>query len=99
MIEIQQHKQFINWFKSVKDIQAKAAIQTRIYRFSLGNLGDVKPVGEGVSEARIFVGKGYRVYFKQVNDVVIVLLCGGIKSNRKDQQSDIAQAKKLAKDI
>lgn len=98
-MEVKQLDVFKNWFKSVKDLRAKAAIQIRIDRFELGLPGDVKPVGEGVSEARIFIGKGYRLYFITRNDEVIILLCGGIKSSKKAQQADIEQAKSLAREI
>jgi putative addiction module killer protein len=72
-----------------------ARIQIRIRRLSLGNFGDVKPVDEGVSELRIDYGPGYRVYFMRTGSLLILLLVGGTKSS---QQSDIAKAKKLAKE-
>jgi len=84
---------FIKWMKKLKDRQAVKAIAMRMDRVILGNLGDIKPVGQGVSEMRIFVGKGYRVYFVIRNNEIVVLLCGGDKSS---QQEDIEQAKKLA---
>jgi len=99
MIEILQHKQFSKWLKAVKDQQAKAAIQMRINRFKLGLFGDVEPVGKGVSEARIFIGKGYRLYFINKNGDIVILLCGGIKSNKKAQQEDIKKAIELASNI
>jgi putative addiction module killer protein len=64
-------------------------------RFELGNLGDVKAVGEGVSEARIDYGPGYRLYFVKRGAVLIVMLCGG---DKRTQDADIKQAKKLAKE-
>ena len=79
---------------SLKDANAKARINVRIRRMETGALGDVKPVGEGVSEARIHYGAGYRLYFCQRGDVVIVLLCGGDKSS---QSKDIEIAKELKK--
>jgi putative addiction module killer protein len=63
MIEIRQTEGYFQWFKSLNDRQARGRIDARIRRLSLGNLGDVKPVGEGVSELRIDYGPGYRVYF------------------------------------
>ena len=93
MIEIRQTDEFSDWLHSLKDIQAKARIVSRVRRFSLGNLGDVKPVGQGVSEARLDYGPGYRLYFVQRGAVVILLLCGGTK---KGQQADIEKAKALA---
>jgi putative addiction module killer protein len=71
-------------------------IVTRIRRMEIGNLGDVTPVGEGVSEARIAYGPGYRLYFIQQGQEIIILLCGGDKST---QSRDIASAKKMAKEI
>lgn len=79
--------------KKLKDRQVVKAIAIRMDRAILGNLGDIKPVGQGVSEMRIFVGKGYRVYFVIRNNKMVVLLCGGDKSS---QQADIKQAKELA---
>jgi len=79
----------------MRDHRALAQIQIRIRRLSLGNFGDVKPVGEGVSELRIDYGPGYRVYLQQKGEVLVLLLAGGTKST---QQADIAKAKKLAKE-
>ena len=84
---------FIKWMQKLKDRQAVKAIAIRMDRAMLGNLGDIKPVGQGVSEMRIFVGKGYRVYFVTRNNKLVILLCGGDKSS---QQADIKQAKELA---
>ena len=83
-------------FVSLKDRKAKARIQVRIDRVEMGNFGDVSPVGEGVSELRIFYGPGYRVYFVKQNAVVVILLSGGDKST---QPSDIAKAKDIAKQL
>lgn len=96
MINIRQTNEFTKWVKKLKDRAAKARIDTRIRRIKLGNFGDVKPVGEGVSEARIPYGPGYRLYFIQQGDTVVVLLCGGDKST---QSVDIAKAKKLRKEL
>jgi putative addiction module killer protein len=85
---------FIDWLTSLKDRRAAARIAARILRLENGNLGDVKPVGEGVSELRINYGPGYRIYFTQAGRTVILLLCGGDKST---QARDITTAKKLAK--
>jgi putative addiction module killer protein len=95
MIEVRKTDVFTRWFENLKDRRAKARIQARIDRMEMGNFGDVGPVGEGVSELRIFHGPGYRVYFIQTT-FVVVLLCGGDKDS---QQSDIAKAKDLAKQL
>ena len=96
MVEIRQTEIFDNWFKSLKDRKAKARVQARIDRLELGNFGDVAPVGEGVSEPRIHYGPGYRVYFAQRGQVIVVLLAGGDKST---QDFDIKKAKELAKQL
>jgi putative addiction module killer protein len=93
MIETIKTTHFERWLQSLRDVRAKARINTRIRRLSLGNAGDVKPVGNGVSELRIDYGGGYRVYYVQKGTVIIVLLCGGDKSS---QHSDIEKAKSLA---
>lgn len=73
MIEMRKTDRFDKWLRSLKDHRAKAGIEVRIRRLSLGNPGDVKPVGEGVSELRIDEGKGYRVYYIARGDVLIIL--------------------------
>ena len=96
MIEIRKTDLFDKWMKNLKDRRAKARIEVRIRRLSLGNPGDVKPVGEGGSELCIREGKGYRVYFVSRGEVLIILLCGGDKSS---QQADIKFARALAKEL
>jgi putative addiction module killer protein len=95
MIEVRQTGLFANWLRKLRDEQARARVQIRIRRLSLGNFGDVKPVGEGVGELRIDYGPGYRVYFSQTGNLLILLLVGGTK---KTQDADIAKAKQLAKE-
>ena len=90
---------FSKWLSKLKDRQAVKAIALRIARAEMGNLGDTQPVGEGVSEMRIFVGKGYRIYFAIRQERVIVLINGGIKSNKKQQQADIALAQKMLREL
>ena len=96
MIEIRKTEAFTKWFDNLKDRRAKARVQARIDRMELGNFGDVAPVGEGVSELRIFYGPGYRVYFVQRGSAVVILLSGGDKST---QNPDIVKAKELAKQL
>ena len=96
MIEIRQTEAFASWFRDLRDRRARARVQVRIDRLSLGNPGDAKPVGEGVSELRIDYGPGYPVYFVQRGATLIVLLAGGDKST---QARDIAAALKLARSL
>jgi putative addiction module killer protein len=93
MIELIKSDIFDRWLSTLRDTQARARIETRIRRLSIGNPGDVKPVGEGVSEMRIDYGPGYRVYFMRRGPVVVVLLCGG---NKSSQNHDIDLAKTIA---
>ena len=82
MIEIVQTKEYSNWFAKLKDKSARARIDIRIRRVSLGNFGDVQPVGSGISELRIPYGPGYRVYFTQEGEKLVILLIGGDKSTQ-----------------
>jgi putative addiction module killer protein len=95
VIEIRQTETFSVWLRGLRDAQTRARIAARVRRLAFGNPGDVKPVGEGVSELRIHYGPGYRVYYIQRGAVLIVLLCGGDKST---QDKDIETAKRLAKE-
>lgn len=95
MIEIIISIPFEDWLLRLRDRQARQRIQMRIDRMSDGNLGDVKPVGEGISEARIHYGPGYRLYFTRQGQTIILLLLGGDKST---QDSDIARAYRIAKE-
>lgn len=96
MIEIRKTELFASWLDNLRDIQAKARVLVRIERLASGNAGDVKPVGEGVSEMRINYGPGYRVYFIQRGSELIVLLAGGDKSS---QSRDIKTAIRLAQNL
>ena len=96
MIEIRKTNHFAKWIDSLQDIRARARIQARIERLAMGNLGDVKPVGEGISEMRIDYGPGYRVYFIQHKQSVTILLAGGDKST---QARDIKTALHLAQNL
>lgn len=96
MFTIRRTRDYADWIKKLKDFRAQARIADRIDRLAAGNPGDVKPVGDGVSELRINYGPGYRVYFIRDGSVVYVLLCGGDKSI---QDKDIRLAKKLAQQL
>lgn len=95
-IEVRQTELYAKWFKSLKDRNAKLRIDVRIRRLSLGNPGDVKPVGGGISELRIDYGPGYRVYFTQYEKELILLLVGGDKTS---QSKDIEKSKEIAKEL
>lgn len=96
MLEIRQTAAYSAWFESLRDRAAKARIDIRIRRLSLGNFGDVKPIGEGVSELRVHFGPGYRLYFTQRGKEIVILLVGGDKSS---QDHDIKLAKTLANEL
>lgn len=94
MIEIRQTEVYARWIEKLRDRQAKARIAIRIRRLSLGNPGNVRPVGGGVSELRIDYGPGYRVYFLKQGEALVILLAGGDKSS---QPGDISKARELAR--
>jgi putative addiction module killer protein len=96
MIEIRKTDVFAKWLDELKDFQGRIRILVRIERLAAGNPGDVKPIGEGVSELRINYGPGYRVYYKKIGQKVIILLAGGDKDS---QQKDINTAIRLAKNL
>lgn len=93
VIEVVQTDEFETWLKKLKDVRGKARILRRLDRLAQGNPGDVRPIGKGLSELRLDVGPGYRVYYAQDGDALILLLCGGDKST---QQKDIELAHELA---
>jgi len=93
--QIIQTPEFSKWLNKLKDRQSKERIIVRLLRIKVGNFGDVKPVGDGVSEARIDSGAGYRLYFIRRGDMVVIMLGGGDKSS---QDRDIKNAKELAKE-
>lgn len=95
VIEVRQTPAFAQWLDSLRDRAAVARINIRLRRLSLGNPGDVRPVGAGVSELRIDYGPGYRIYFIHRGPETVVLLCGGDKST---QDRDIGRAKELAEE-
>jgi putative addiction module killer protein len=96
MMEIRKTETFAKWLDGIQDIRARARILVRIERLSAGNPGNVKPVGEGVSELRIDYGPGYRVYYKEQGREVIILLAGGDKHS---QAKDIKTALRLVRNL
>jgi putative addiction module killer protein len=96
VIEVRQTAEFAKWIARLRDIRGRAKIAARIDRLSMRHPGDLRPVGEGISELRIHDGPGYRVYYVQRGTVLIVLLCGGDKSS---QSRDIATAKRLVAEL
>ena len=96
MLAIRQTSTYADWFSNLRDRAAKTRIDIRIRRLSLGNPGDVQPVGEGVSELRVDYGPGYRVYFIKRANLYVVLLAGGDKSS---QANDVIKAKALAREL
>lgn len=96
MFEVRQTARFVEWFAGLGDEKARARILVRIRRLSLGNPGNVRPVGGGVSELRVNYGPGYRVYFVARSSAVVILLAGG---DKRTQGRDIELAKALAKEV
>ena len=96
MIEIRETITFSRWLESLRDKHARTRIQARILRLKAGNPGDVKSVGEGVSEMRIDHGPGYRVYFVGQGSQLIILLAGGAKNT---QTRDIKTALEMAHNL
>ena len=96
MIDIRKTEVFAKWIDGLCDIRARARIMVRVERLAAGNPGDVKPVGEGVSELRINYGPGYRVYYKKHGREMVVLLAGGDKHS---QVNDIKTALSLARNL
>ena len=96
MVEIRKTDVFARWIDGLSDLRARARVLARIERLAMGNPGDAKPVGEGVSEMRIDYGPGYRVYFKRRGRTLVILLAGGDKST---QARDIRTAMRLARGL
>jgi len=93
MYKLLQTDTYRNWENALHDKRAKQIIVARLFRIANGLFGDVQPVGEGINEIRIHYGPGYRIYFQQRKDILIILLCGGDKST---QREDIKRAKEIA---
>jgi putative addiction module killer protein len=96
VLEIRKTETFAHWLDGLRDIRARARIQVRIERLATGNAGDVRPMGEGVSEMRIDYGPGYRVYFTKRGREMVVLLAGG---DKRTQTTDIKTALRLAHNL
>ena len=96
MIEIRKTTVFAKWIDSLRDIRARARILARIERLATGHTGDVKSIGEGVTEMRIDSGPGYRVYFKRRGKALVILLAGG---DKRSQRRDISTALRLARNL
>jgi len=96
MIEVRKTEIFANWLDNLRDIRVRARVLVRIERLAAGLAGDVRPVGEGISELRVDYGPGYRVYFKRTGRELVVLLVGG---DKRTQSQDIERAKRLAKNL
>ena len=96
MVEISETPAYAACFAALRERTARARIHIRIRRLSLGNSGDIRPVGDGVSELRIHYGPGYRIYLTKQGDAVVILLVGGDKSS---QDKDIRLAKDLARNL
>ena len=96
MMEVRSTEAYASWLDGLRDVRARARVLVRVERLAMGNPGDVRPVGEGVSEMRIDYGPGYRVYFKRQDRTVIVLLAGG---DKRTQSDDIDAALRLARNL
>ena len=96
MFEVRKTDEFDKWLSALADQRAIAKIASRIERLGLGNPGDVKPVGEGISEMRVTHGPGYRIYCKQIGKTIVLIRCGGDKSA---QSKDIRRAKEIARQL
>ena len=94
-MELRETEVYLDWLEGLRDLRAKTRIASRVQRLLSGNPGDVRPVGEGVSELRINYGPGYRVYYWQRGDVMVVLLAGGDKDS---QSRDISRAIEIARE-
>ena len=96
MFEVRKTEVYAKWLDSLRDERARARVLVRVERLAAGNPGDVRPVGEGVSELRIDYGPGYRVYFKKQSRMIVILLAGG---HKRTQNRDIETALRLARNL
>ena len=95
-LQIRQTAEYVRWFAALRDLRAKARIDARLRRLSLGHFGDSKLLGGGLAELRVDYGPGYRIYYVRRGDTLVVLLTGGDKSR---QSADIAKARVLATEL
>jgi putative addiction module killer protein len=95
-MEVRKTEKFSRWLDKLRDLKGRAKILARIERLLLGNPGDVAPVGGGVSELKIDYGPGYRVYYMQFKDELLILIAGG---NKKTQSRDIKSAIQIADEL
>ena len=96
MIEVRKTEVYAKWLDSLRDARARARVLVRVERLAAGNPGDVRPVGEGVSELRIDYGPGYQVYFKKQGRTIVILLAGG---DKRTQSQDVETALRLARNL
>ncbi len=96
MLEVRRTETYARWLDGLRDVRARARVLVRVERLVAGNPGDVRTVGEGVSELRIDYGPGYRVYFKRQGQTLVVLLAGG---DKRTQGADIEAALRLARNL
>ncbi len=96
MFEVRKTEVYAKWLDSLRDTRARARVLVRVERLAAGNPGDVRPVGEGVSELRIDYGPGYRVYFKKQVRSIVILLAGG---DKRTQSDDVKTALRLARNL
>jgi putative addiction module killer protein len=96
MFEVERTSEYEAWYRSILDRVVRGRITMRIERVQLGNFGDAKSLGDGVHELRLTFGPGYRIYFMQRRERIILLLCGGDKGS---QARDIARAKRMASEL
>jgi len=96
VVEIYKTDVYDKWFNALKDKKTQAVLDMHIERMRFGNFGNSKPIGQGLSELKINYGAGFRIYYKNEHNKIVILLCGGDKSTQKD---DIVKAHKIAKGI
>ena len=96
MFEVRTTDEFDRWLSNLADEKARTRIASRVARLRFGNPGDVKPIGDGLSEMRVHHGPGYRVYYKQTGKTIVIILCGGDKSS---QNKDIKRAREIAAEL